>query len=249
MARRGQNTADKFHQKKKEQKRADLARQKADREQVADIIIACEDEASAPTYFRMIVGRLIAEKKITQDSFVIPDHRHTDPKGVLQDLKDHKCKSSGKTYKEFKHKWIVIDRDRERVGGGGHTAQDFNDALSGAKRLRVEVAYSNDAFELWYLLHFEYRNTAILRDELLERVIEKLRQKEPHKFSALDQESIKSEKMTMLIFETLLALQAGAIANATRLLKSYQSDHNPESDNPSTTVHLLVQLLNRLDVS
>ena len=68
MARRGQDTSEKLHQRKKEQKKKDLARQKDTRNMVPDIIIACEDKASAPTYFQMIVDRLIAEKKVTQDS-------------------------------------------------------------------------------------------------------------------------------------------------------------------------------------
>lgn len=245
MARRG---GDKIFQRQQEQKKQDLARQKDTRNIIPDIIIACEDEASAPTYLRMVVNRLIAEKKITQDSFVIADHNHTNPNGVLNDLKKHKC-DNGKTYKDFKHRWIVIDRDVERVNGGGHTAEDFNAALANARKLKVEVAYSNDAFELWYLLHFEYRNTAITRDELLKQVITKLKKTEPHKFGKLNKETIKCKTFTKHIFETLLDLQDTAIKHAQKLLASYQLDHNPECDNPSTTVHLLVNLLNSLHES
>jgi hypothetical protein len=39
--------------------------------------------------------------------------------------------------------------------------------------------------------------------------------------------------------------QPTAIRNAQTLLDSYGSHHNPERDNPSTTVHYLVQELNK----
>ncbi|NBL00318.1 MAG: RloB domain-containing protein, partial [Erysipelotrichia bacterium] len=124
---------------KREQTKQDLKRKSATKEQIPDIIIACEDEASAPTYFKMLVKQLRDVKKITPDSFVIAEHTNTHPTGILKDLKNHRCGFSGKTYKNFRHKWIVIDRDKERVGGGGHSAQDFNNALTQAKSLKVDV--------------------------------------------------------------------------------------------------------------
>ena len=136
--------------RKKEQAKQDLKRKSETKEQIPDIIIACEDEASAPTYFKMLVKQLKNVKKITPDSFVIAKHTNTHPTGILEDLKNHRCGFSEKTYKNFQHKWIVIDRDKERVDGGGHSVQDFNNALVQAKQLKVQVAYSNDAFELWY---------------------------------------------------------------------------------------------------
>ena len=245
MARRG---GDKIHNRKKELKKSDFQRKVNDRKTVPDIIIACEDSVSSPTYFRMIVDKLIEQKIITQDSFVIAPHKHTNPFGVLSDLKFYEKK--GKNYKDFEHKWIVIDRDTQRVNGGGHTKEDFNNALESAKskksNLNIEVAYSNDSFELWYLLHFEYRNTAISRDEILKEVMKRLKQKEPHKFASLTKDNIKNENYTKLIFTTLILLQNDAIKNAKKLLESYGESHKAESDNPSTRVHLLVEVLNSL---
>jgi len=247
MARR--RGGDKIHNRKKELKKNDFKRKLNDKKTVPDIIIACEDSVSSPTYFRMLVSALIKEKIITQDSFVIAEHNHTNPMGVLEDLKNHKDEN-GKTYKDFDHKWIVIDRDIERVNGGGHKAEDFNNALRNAKKkrsdLHVDVAYANDSFELWYLLHFEYRNTAILRDEIIDAVITKLKQLDSHKFSRLNKENIKQANYTKLIYESLLPMQEIAISNAERLLSSCGVEHNPEQDNPSTTIHKLVALLREL---
>lgn len=243
MARR--SGGDKLFQKNKEKRKADFKRATNDRDMVNDVLIACEDSVSSPTYFRMIIDQLIKAKKITQDSIVIVSHDgSTHPTGVLKNLKNYK-NQYGKTYKEFEHKWIVIDRDV-----GGHTAEDFNNAIKNAnnkrKNLNVDVAYANDSFELWYLLHFEYRTTAIIRDEIVQQVVKKLKELEHHKFASLDKDNIKQANYTKLIFEALLPLQSMAIENAKKLLKSYGENHNPEQDNPSTSIHKLVALLNKL---
>lgn len=243
MARRG---GDKLFQQAKEQNKEALKRIKESRKKVSDIIIACEDSISAPTYFKMIVQSLLDDKLITPDSFVIATPNHTNPSGVLKDLKNHQT-SSGKTFKDFMHKWIVIDRDIQRVNGGGHTKEDFNLALEKAKKDEVEIAYSNDAFELWYLLHFDYISTAILRDEINERLIKKLQEKNPHKFAKLSKTTIKQAKYTKHIFDELTALQDIAISNSKRLLESYGINDNPENANPSTTVHKLVEVLSVLN--
>ncbi len=247
MARR--RGGDKLFQKEKEKR--DFRRKNADKELVKSIIIACEDSVSSPTYFQMIIDRLINEKKITPNSIVIvpaDKSRHTDPKGVLNDLKNYN--ENGIRYKDYEHKWIVIDRDN-KYKGGGHTKENFKEALENArnrrKDLHVDVAYSNDSFELWYLLHFDYRDTPIMRDEIIQKVIDKLKKLEPHIFLKLTKENIKEENYTKHIFNALLKLQDTAIKNAENLLNSYGISHNPESDNPSTTVHNLVILLNNLE--
>ena len=101
-------------------------------------------------------------------------------------------------------------------------------------------------YELWYLLHFNPRSTAILRDEILKEVIKKLKTKNLTKFRDLNDENIKSKEYTKLIYEELLELQPVAIRNAKRLLESHGENHNPEKDNPSTTIHKLVKILNNL---
>ncbi|MGD9970272.1 MAG: RloB family protein [Sulfuricurvum sp.] len=248
MARR--SGGDKLFQKNKEKVKTDFKRAINDRNMVNDVLIACEDSVSSPTYFRMIIDQLIKAKKITQDSIVIVPHDgSTHPTGVLKNLKNYK-NQHGKTYKDFEHKWIVIDRDIAIVNACGHTAQDFNNAIQNAKHkrkdLNVDVAYANDSFELWYLLHFEYRTTAIIRDDIVQQVVKKLKEVEPHKFASLDKDNIKQANYAKLIFETLQNNQPTAINNANRLLNSYGKNHNPENDNPSTTIHRLVILLKEI---
>ena len=119
--------------------------------------------------------------------------------------------------------WCVFDRD-------SFPAQKFNEALSLAKRNNIKIAYSNEAFEIWYLLHFNYYKTAMTRSDYYDRLSELL---------------VKKYKKNQEDMYTLLEpKQSSAIRNAKKLLSQY-TPTNPERDNPSTTVHLLVEQLNR----
>ena len=77
-------------------------------------------------------------------------------------------------------------------------------------------------------------------------MIKKLKEKNSTKFRDIDKKKIKTKEYTKLIYEELLELQPVAMRNAKRLFESYGETHNPESDNPSTTIHKLVEILNNL---
>ena len=187
------------------------------------LLITCEDKVSAPLYFNAIFDDLKKNHAIATSSLVIAKHNHTDPDGVLNDLLNHP------NHQDFDHQWIVIDRDVERTNGGGHPIQNFNQAIARARHEKIKVAYSNPCFEIWFLLHFEYRNTAIDRDELVKKLEQDYRYKKNKLFSLnQDQQNV-------------------AINNATKLIQSWvgiQGTTKPATDNPSTTVHDLVALLN-----
>ncbi|WP_225974898.1 RloB family protein [Arachidicoccus ginsenosidivorans] len=56
--------------------------------------------------------------------------------------------------KPYDEIWCVFDRDPATSNKTGHTAQNFNKAIQLAKKEKIEVAYSNQAFEYWLILHF-----------------------------------------------------------------------------------------------
>lgn len=125
-------------------------------------------------------------------------------------------------------------------------SQDFNNAIEKAKSKGIKVAYANDSFELWYLLHFNYIDTPIMRDKILENVIDELKIKFPTEFKNLTDKNIKTKEQTQKIYKALLDIQQIAIKNAENLLSHYDKNHNPEKDNPSTTIHKLIIELNKL---
>jgi RloB-like protein len=126
---------------------------------------------------------------------------------------------------EYDQVWCVFDRDE-----GAWTAQNFNNALQNAKTYDFHVAYSNECFEVWYILHFQFLNTGLPRSDYEDKLSELL--------------GTKYRKNDSTIYQQLLEKQSIAIKNAQKLLAIYDRP-NPERDNPSTTVHLLVQALNK----
>lgn len=107
---------------------------------------------------------------------------------------------------------------------------DIKKAIALAKNNNIQIAYSNDSFELWYVLHFQLLNTAILRKDYRKKLSR-----------LIGRPYIKS---SLNMYDELFSLQLTAIANADRLLQEYPKP-NPVTDNPSTTVHHLVKQLNR----
>jgi len=96
-------------------------------------------------------------------------------------------------------------------------ADHFNRGLALAQHEGIRVAYSNQAFELWYLLHFDFFNAAVDRIHYHE----KLRRLLGHPY----------QKNSLTMYEELQARQHTAIRNAQRLLEEYEP-MNPERDNP-----------------
>ena len=58
--------------------------------------------------------------------------------------------------------WCVFDKD-------SFSAEQFNGAITKAKN-EMHVAWSNEAIELWFLLHFEYISSGITRDQYITKL-------------------------------------------------------------------------------
>lgn len=133
---------------------------------------------------------------------------------------NEKAKKNGENYDQV---WCVFDKDDCKL-------EDFNAAMDIADRNKFKVAYSNNAFELWYLLHFQYFDTAISRKDYMSKLSKHLKD--------------KYKKNDPGMYDRLKSNQDTAIKNAEKLLKQYNPP-NPGKDNPSTKVHELVKELNR----
>lgn len=118
--------------------------------------------------------------------------------------------------------WCVFDRDV-------FPAANFNEAFRLAKVNSIRTAYSNQCFELWYYLHFHFNDVALHREAYGDKLTEFIGR--------------KYEKNSAEMYALILDQQETAIRNATKLLNRYVHC-NPEKDDPSTNVHLLVEALN-----
>lgn len=118
----------------------------------------------------------------------------------------------------------VFDRD-------DHPIEQFNNAFHLAKKKKIKIAYSNQAFELWYLLHFQFFDSALSRRDYYPRLSKHL--------------GFKYNKNSKAIYKSILDKQNTAIKNAKTLIEKYGDDFNPETSNPSTSVFELVEELNK----
>lgn len=169
-------------------------------------LIVCEGAKTEPNYFKSFrVPKVVIEIQGLGEN----------PSKLVQSANDLKSED------DYDQVWCVFDRD-------DWTKEDFNNAISSAKKYGFKVAYSNEAFELWYVLHFEFLNTGIPRDDYIKKLTSLLGK--------------KYQKNSKTIYDDLLDKQNTAIKNAKKLLEEYELS-KPEQDNPSTTVHLLVEQL------
>ena len=122
--------------------------------------------------------------------------------------------------------WVVFDKDDFPVN-------DFNQAITLARNNGFHVAYSNQAFEYWFLLHFNLYHGPIHRNSYA-GLLTKLA---GFAYS-------KAEGSGSKMYNRLLTMQAQAIKNAEAVLKEFSQD-NPAMEESSTTVHLLVMELNK----
>lgn len=136
------------------------------------ILIVCEGKKTEPNYFRALINHVnkngvyvvdTDENSITVtiDGTYEGDGENT--KSVIKTalkLKD-KEEMAGNSYDCV---WVVFDRD-------SFPKEKFNTAIAMASQHNLRCAYSNEAFELWYLFHFVNRVTAMSRKEY-EKAIE-----------------------------------------------------------------------------
>ena len=72
------------------------------------------------------------------------------------------CTIEMKKQADYDEVWTVFDMDFD---GNGDAAQlsKFDNAIDKAIKNDIQVAYSNDAFELWFYLHYQYTEQQYLR--------------------------------------------------------------------------------------
>lgn len=124
--------------------------------------------------------------------------------------------------------WVVIDKDE---------FPDFDEAILRAEKEGLSVAWSNQSFELWYLLHFQNVSTAMINTTLVERL-------STHQ-QRLRKSNDKYLKSSPLLYEDIKGDMPKAIDRSEQLLNSHRDDGviSPSKMNPATTVHHLLAKL------
>jgi hypothetical protein len=182
------------------------------------VLIVCEDSKSACDYFKSFpVESSRAEVRslglgMNTDSLV----------EEAINLKNQAANVS-QPYNEV---WCVFDRD-------SFPQENYNRAFARAQVEGIKVAWTNEAFEFWYLLHFNYHDTGISRHDYK---------------SKLKNCGLEYDKADTTIYTQMKDRQALACKHAAKLERHWNQlgEHFPERRNPSTSVHKLVEFLNDL---
>lgn len=170
-------------------------------------LIVCEGKKSEPNYFNWLQRRW----RVNADVKIIGAAGN--PEGVVKHAIEYKNPPSGSH--AYDQVWAVFDKD------------DFSDecihkAFNLAEQERIHLAFSNESFELWYLLHFNFRDTPIGRVELCQKLTENLGR--------------KYEKNECEPFSIISHLLLNAMRHASKLAQI----NGEKCANPYTGVYLLV---------
>jgi hypothetical protein len=120
--------------------------------------------------------------------------------------------------------WVVFDKD-------DFSDSDFNAAIQMAQANGFHVAYSNQAFEYWFLLHFNLYQGSIHRSRYGEMLSHLL----GFRYG-------KTKGDSMKVFNVIYPKTRIAIDNAQKVQESFDGS-NPAKEESSTTVHQLVEQL------
>ena len=129
------------------------------------VLIVCEGSKTEPNYFKSFhmmenSGGLVFE--ITNGGGGINTTQVVEKAIELRD----KAVCDGKPYDVT---WAVFDKD-------SFDADKFDNAIEMARSNDIRCAWSNEAFELWYIYHFENRITSMPRTEYQKRITTLVRQ-------------------------------------------------------------------------
>ncbi len=199
-----------------------LRRQTKTRETRKNFLIVCEGEKTEVNYFK---------------AFAVPKKFEVMVKGEGKNSlslvnKAIQIIDNLKKDDSFDQIWCVFDKDN-------CSKEQFNQAEGLAKQKNIKIAYSNEAFEIWFILHFQYLDIATSRSEYLTILTNQMQ-----KYGLLNKKE-KYAKNREDMYEKLKPYQTTAITNAAKLIQDRdEAKKHPFDANPSTTVHELVQELN-----
>lgn len=203
------------------------------------ILIVCEGVQTEVNYFNAIahcLPRNMVENVVVEGAGGSPDYLL---KYARQKIEERQRVQEPPFY----HVWLVFDRDQ---------FEHFTDTIRNVDRLNAEnaakkkaerpvehwhCAWSNEAFELWYVLHFREqlggRVSRTMYRSMIEEDIRRLTGERDYRYQKNDPQ----------MFQRLHSYTLQAVERAERGLKRQIALHGEDwaSMNPATTVHWLVR--------
>lgn len=201
--------------------RAAGRRRENTRDKIVRFLIVCEGQKTEPNYLNAFVRDCQSE---IREEEVRGEGRGTCSL-VRRTLALRKEIEARRT-NPFDRVWLVFDRD---------DFPDFNKAIELARQNGLQVAWSNESFELWYLLHFQAPADRILRDRcivMLEHAIRQATGRRNYHYQ-------KADPKLYRIMETYGDREMAA-RHARRLRRRFAGNTDYASHHPCTLVDILI---------
>jgi hypothetical protein len=190
-------------------------------------LIICEGKNTEPSYFEAF--------PVPSKSVIIERGCNTKNK-----LVDFAIKKSEEEENREREVWCVFDYDI-KPNEAATQPNDFNSSIEKAEQAGLKVAWSNDAFELWFVLHYQELESNVTREELNDILKDKWQLESFHNTG----KTIEYCKGHYDRHNGINgANQSLAIRRAKRLHEDFGLDKNYAKHSPCTTVYKLVKELN-----
>ena len=192
-------------------------------------LIVTEGKCTEPLYFKGI-QRKVQERVGGQIDIIanptIDIHGKGCSTGKLLEVTDRIVKDAKLIYQNI---WVVFDKD---------DFEDFDQAIKEGDEKGYNVAWSNQSFEYWLYLHFEYSDSALYRNEWNKKLDEIFK-----KYNLGEGKYHKNYENIYELVNTYDGVKT-AIKHAKRRMFDYNKEHtNPSEYDPGTTVYQLVEKL------
>jgi len=225
--------------------RRKIGRAKA-HEKVKDIrerewLLVCEGKKTECNYFKGLVASL----NTTGNNHILlkPCGEGKNTTSLIDSVDkhfDYLDKEYGLTRIPYTKIIFVFDKD-------DFSADQFNSAVTKAKKRfpNCIVAWSNESFELWLNLHFDYISTGMTRWEYNDRLTDILRNKKILTKNQNYKDHISNHDDIFNKIESAGGCYKKAESHAQTLASQNKFKHNPAKSNPVTMVHDAVAALRK----
>ena len=194
-------------------------------------LIVCEGERTEPNYFQGMKDDL--PRGVLEAYQINIQGTGYNTQSLIDRALELKKRYEQENSRPIDRLWVVFDKD-------SFSAIDFNNAILRCQQAGIGCGWSNEAFELWYLLHFHYYSHRMSRKDYQDAIEENLK---PH-----EGDSFRYQKNSTKIYALLKEHGSvnDAIRYAKRLAKEYSDRYDYANHNPCTMVWQLVEELMKL---
>ena len=226
----GQLPKSKIEQLKREKREAKAAKKRkvATREKIVRFLIVCEGERTEPNYFRELVKDKYSEVR-SED--IVGEGRSTC--ALVNRAEEVKERLEHQRQLKFDRVWVVFDKD---------DFNDFNEAIALAEKKGYMAAWSNEAFELWYLLHFVYLDAAITRADYIKKL-----ENEINRIDGYANYNYKKNDVGIYSLLQRIGDEPQAKQRAAKLQAMFDDTKDYKNHKPCTCVDVLVNELEHPD--